>query len=394
MKIRLVLLALIALFLSLPNSAASAQTGTDNLAGGQTAECHSHGCDGAVLPRTTVNLTGGKPLIGLPPSTVMGFPILCSPDGTTFVEVYENATNSVNRFPDLYSVSILGEVKRLNRPIPTGYQGLAVRSLFPGEHTIVSLIQAYGKKDLSPDTPKTEVNFISLIDREGGSEKLLELKLKFQPLKLAVLGSGKFIVLGLDTANLVPVLALLDEDGTLLRVIDLDNRKYDNSKDLGEIYKQAKEGESAAAKRKQITGALASASFVAHGSKVLLVQPGSKLYVHILGEGGDEGAVPITLSSDFLVEGILGSESSYTWVVRAQKLDSFQKMANDHIIQNPPQQLFEVNQETGKATRAIDIVGVHPMAVTCAANKKLSALYDDPLPDSDVDRFVLSSAPR
>src|SRR5579862_3057810 len=107
MTIRLVLIAFLSLLLSLPNTTASAQTRAHNPTGGPTAGCRSPGCDGAVLPRTTVNLAGGKPLLGLPPATTMGFPILCSPDGTTFVEVYENATNSINRFPDLYSVSIL-----------------------------------------------------------------------------------------------------------------------------------------------------------------------------------------------------------------------------------------------------------------------------------------------
>jgi hypothetical protein len=344
-----------------------------------------------ILPSTTINLAGGKPLIGLPPATVMGSPMLCSPDGTTFVEVYANTKNPVSRFPNFYRVSASGEVKQLNLPVPSEYQHLFVRSLFPGEHAIVSLVQAYGKKDLSVDTPKTETDFISLTSLEGDSAKLIELKLNFQPLKLAMLASGKFIVLGIDTVNLVPVLAFLNEDGSFFKPIDLDNRKYDNSKELRETY-SGKDAD--VAKRKQIMGALTSASFVAHGSRVLLVQPGSTLPVHVLGESGDESAISISLPSNFLVQNILGSERSNTWVVRAQKMDSFQKMANEHVITNPEQQLFEVNQETGKATRTLNINGAPPMMVTCAANNKLSALYDDPLPNSDEDRFVLVTATR
>jgi hypothetical protein len=62
----------------------------------------------AKLPAITINLAGGKPLIGLPPSSAIGSPILCSPDGTTFVEIYASAKNPVNRIPDLYSISALG----------------------------------------------------------------------------------------------------------------------------------------------------------------------------------------------------------------------------------------------------------------------------------------------
>jgi hypothetical protein len=349
----------------------------------------------AFLPITTVNLAGGKPLIGLPSTTVMGSPMLCSPDGNMFVEVFANPKNPVYRFPDLYKVSTSGEVKQLNLPVPTEYQQLFLDSVFPGENSFVSLIQASSKKNRSSDPPKTKADFISLIDLGGDSPKLIELHLNFQPLRLAVLPSGRFIVLGFDTANLVPVLAYLNDDGTFLRSIDLDNRTYDNSKELKDTY-NIKNSEGDAAKRKQIMSALSSASFVPHGSKVLFVQAGSNLPIHILGESGDEGTVSISLPSNYLIQNVLGSERTDTWVIRAQKMDSFQKMANEHFVMNPEQKLFEVNEETGKATRVLETNGVPPMMVTCAANNSLSALYNDPPPGagSDVDRFVLAIAPR
>jgi len=184
---------------------------------------------------------------------------------------------------------------------------------------IVSLIDASGKKTSSSDPLKSETDFISIIDLDGGSAKLIELDLKFQPLRVAILPSGKFVVLGLDTVNIVPVLALLNEDATLLKSIDLDNRKYDSSRELRDTY-NVKGNDNDTVKRKQnLLGALISASFTPYGSKVLLVQAGTNLPIHILGESGDEGMVSISLPSNYLIQNILGSEKTNTWIVRAQK---------------------------------------------------------------------------
>jgi hypothetical protein len=56
------------------------------------------------------------------------------------------------------------------------------------------------------------------------------LDLKFEPLKIAVMDSGRFLVAGLDTLNKIPILAILETDGTFVRSIALDNRLYDDSK--------------------------------------------------------------------------------------------------------------------------------------------------------------------
>jgi hypothetical protein len=348
------------------------------------------------LPTTTLNLADGKPLLGLPSAAVMGSPMVCSPDGNTFIEVYADTKNPVNLFPNIYKISTSGEVKRLDRRVPTDYQRLFLRSSFAGEHMIVSLIDASGKKTSSSDPLKSEADFISIIDLDGGSAKLIELDLKFQPLRVAILPSGKFVVLGLDTVNIVPVLALLNEDATLLKSIDLDNRKYDSSRELRDTY-NVKGNDNDTAKRKQnLLGALISASFTPYGSKVLLVQPGTNLPIHILGESGDEGMVSISLPSNYLIQNILGSEKTNTWIVRAQKIDSFQKMANEHVVMNPEQQLFEVDSGTQKAIRILETPGVPAMMVTCAADKKLTAVYNNAPPgaSADVDRFVLAMAPR
>lgn len=348
------------------------------------------------IPTATLNLADGKPLIGFPSAAVIGSPTVCSTSGDIFVEVYANVKMPMNVFPDLYRITSAGDVKRIDQPKPTDYEHLFLRSAFAGEHAIVSLIQVSGKKTSSvSDKPNIPGYFLSITDFDGGSAKLIELDLKFQPLRIAVLPSGKFIVLGLDSANLVPALVLLNDDGTFLKSVDLDNSKYDNSQELRNTY-NANNSDTQLAKRKQISGVLNAASFAPYGSKVLLVEAGSTLPIRILGDGGEENTVSIPLPSGFLIQNVLGSNQSTTWIVRAQKLESYQKMEKEHIVMNPEQRLFEVNPETKKVARILDTKGAPPTMVSCAANAKLSAIYNDPPEGSsaDVDRWVLATAPR
>lgn len=107
----------------------------------QVGNCQ-HSAVASPLPTKTLDLSSGKVLLGLPPSTVMGYPLRCSSDGTLFVEVYADSNRrNVNLVPDLFSISDHLDVKRLNRQLPTGYKRVYVRSMFPGEHVIASLVE-------------------------------------------------------------------------------------------------------------------------------------------------------------------------------------------------------------------------------------------------------------
>ncbi len=363
----------------------------------QVGNCQ-HSAVASPLPTKTLDLSSGKVLLGLPPSTVMGYPLRCSSDGTLFVEVYADSNRrNVNLVPDLFSISDHLDVKRLNRQLPTGYKRVYVRSMFPGEHVIASLVEGYGKIDpAGSGDPNGKSYFIATTDRIGGSSKLIELDLKFEPLKVAILDSGKFIVLGIDLQNIVPLLALLNEDGSLSRMIDLDNRGYDGSSELDHIYSGRADEATTTSRRLKIAGALSRASLVPFGSKILLVQAGSLLPVYVLSDSGEESAITVSLPAGMLIDDILGSDHNETWIVRTQSLDSYQKFQKDHIVQNPDQRLFEVDSRTGKTLRSLAVKGPQVAEVSCAANKKLSSIYYDPKQpsDADTDQLILAESPR
>jgi hypothetical protein len=104
--------------------------------------------------------------------------------------------------------------------------------------------------------------------------------------------------------------------------------------------------------------------------------PGTKLPVHILGEGGEENSIQLHLPNDYLIETILPCAKNDTWVVRAQAVQQFAQMQSEGVISNPQQALFEVNSFDGQALRRLDISGgVYPGQVDSAANKKLICLH-------------------
>jgi hypothetical protein len=100
----------------------------------------------------TLDLTHVEPLVGMPASTVVGYPEICSSEGDIFSEVYaESSRAGVVTFPDIFSVSETREVKKVPLKTPTDFKVMNLRSLFPASHQVVGLIQASQPKDLTKD---------------------------------------------------------------------------------------------------------------------------------------------------------------------------------------------------------------------------------------------------
>ncbi len=321
----------------------------------------------------TIDLSDGKPLTGLPNSPIVGYPALCSSDGTTFLEFYNTSAQSSGVVAgQLFSISESGEIKKIHRNLPVQNKAtIYVLSTYPGEDAIATLFsvipqtsQKDGERDNSPQY------YISLSKRNGEFSKQLPLSLRFEPLKVAVLESGRFLMLGIEPLNHQPMLALLDTDGTYLRSLDLDPRPIAGSESLQALYKNP-------VKRSGSLDASAApardAVFTPYGNKVLFFQPGSDLPVRILGEDGEENAVHVSLPKNYLLEYVLPSSTSDTWVIRSQRLGDFMMLRSKGIATNPKQQLFEVDPLTGNVLHALQISGTQPGEISCAADKKLSA---------------------
>ena len=53
---------------------------------------------------------------------------------------------------------------------------------------------------------------------------------------------------------------------------------------------------------------------------------------------------------------------------------NLRRLTNRGIVENPQQQLFEVNPARGEVIDALNVKGPRPSEVTCASGRKLSAV--------------------
>ena len=342
----------------------------------------------------TLNFSGGKAVIGLPPSNGYVARPYCSSDGMVFVNLYPEGVP-----PELYSIASSGEVKHLLRTMPKDYTSIFVDDFYAADDALVTLFETEKRDDPDDENSRLErTYFLSLSDHDGDGAKLLALDLKFKPLKIALLHSGDFIVLGWDEINLTPQLVLLKQDGTLRRFIDLDSRKYAKGEEAHKAYTSEKEAASSSSTR-GVLRSLQAAVLVPYGNQVLLTQPGSALPVQVLSDLGEERSVPLHLPAGFLLHDVLVSDGRGSWVVRAQAVEDFQESDKGRKTSNPKQRLFEVSSHDGSLIRELLFDKPHISAVTCAPNYKLTAIFYDTIPgasctDTDAgDKTVKSGEP-
>ncbi|MGI4828372.1 MAG: hypothetical protein ACRYFU_09325 [Janthinobacterium lividum] len=194
---------------------------------------------------------------------------LCSSDGLTYFDPPTD-TNGNARVLDLYSVATSGEVRHLLRTVPIEFTNVFNRDFFPGDAALTTLIEAQ-KRDTSDaaEHPREVQYFLSVSDHEGDGFKLLPLDVHFKPLKVAQFGSGEFAVLGWEEANQLMQLAVLKEDGTLWRFIDLNERS------TGSGTRVAKSADATLA-------SLTGAAFVPFGGNIMLTYPGTTKPIRVL----------------------------------------------------------------------------------------------------------------
>ena len=324
------------------------------------------------IPVKTIEMRGGKPLTGLLDTGITG-PPSCTSEGTAYLEIFGDLPPTTQVFAgDLYSVSESGEVKKIERNLTAPQRtDLSAFWMYPGTDAVATLYRLT-PRDRGEDGELLQPKYhIALSRNDGSFLKDIKLDLKFQPLKIAMLDSGRFLALGVEPLNDEPMLSLLDSDGTYLRTIDLDPGPVAASNSLQTINAKLL---SHAEPSHAATVMASDAMFVPYGNKVLFFVPGSGLPVRILGEGGEENAVTLSLPKGELLQSVLPAGKNDTWVVRAQRLGNFASMKNKGVLINPSQKLFEVDPVTGKVMRELNIIGALPAHVLCATNRKLTAL--------------------
>ena len=153
----------------------------------------------------TARFSAEKPVLGMPlgSSTTRAH---CSTDGTAF---YDLTASGASAGQQLYGISPDGGVKHLLRKLPIDYTNVLVRDFFAGDKQLVTLLQADKRDDGTDKSPPRVTDyFLSLEGQAGDLSDLVQMSVRFKPVKVARFASGDVMALGWDEGNLLPVLAL------------------------------------------------------------------------------------------------------------------------------------------------------------------------------------------
>jgi hypothetical protein len=191
-------------------------------------------------------------------------------------------------------------------------------------------------------------------------------------------------VLGWDATNLLPLMAILKEDGTIRRFIDLDERHHP---EFYVTHGSLQEEESS-----ERTGAtlalLQKAEFVPYGSQVLLTYPGTAKSVSVLSALGVDRSIPIELPGGFVLHDVLVSGAGYPLILRAQPAEVSGKSA-PAAKAKPQQRLFEMNSHNGSLLKEFLFDKPRLDAVKCASATRLTAIFYDTLLTQPANRRPL-----
>jgi hypothetical protein len=345
---------------------------------------------GPVAPKTSANSTlpwhqktivfsDEKPILGVPQWNGRTLEH-CSGDGTIFVDLYPEASspNSTD-LPQIFRVASDGTAIGVRRKTSLDFTGFSSRDFFVTQHSIVTLLKAI-KRDDDADRPSArDIHyFLSTSDYDGGSANLVPLDLRFAPLKIAKFGSGDYIVLGWDEGNLLPLIVLLKEDGTIRRFIDIDDGRHS---DLYTNNGPLKGEESSAAAQSNLA-VLQRAQFVPYGSQVLLTYPGTARSIRVLSVEGEDRSIPIQMPAGFVLHDVLASGGSHPLVVRVQSVDSSGQSASEGTSATPTQRLFEFDPSHGTLIRELLFNKPHIDEVLCAPASELTSIFLDIIPNA------------
>ena len=199
------------------------------------------GGDSPAIPLYRVDLKEGNPISGVGAMPAIQMPFQCTGDGTTFVnmvQTFEAGTppGVLPRFPSLLltSISLSGVAHAFPLENVTGLIELQNQDYAVSDSEVAFLVsgveeakgtRATAASDESPPEDNKGAagrhRYIVIFDRDGQYRRKFLVEEAFRPLHFALFSTGKFVAYGDDPTSHVPKLAMLNEDGTLLKFVEI-----------------------------------------------------------------------------------------------------------------------------------------------------------------------------
>jgi hypothetical protein len=198
----------------------------------------------SATPTYRITFKEGSPVAGIGDVPVMAVPFQCTGDGTIFFSMIPpigrvgQPVKPPSRFPMslLISVSPSGEAHSFPLDqVPDLYDLSWAEDYYASDTQVIFLVQAaaedkqgkrtYTTSDRAQHESMGNVaehrSHIVIFDRRGNYQKKFKLEVPFKAARLGVFPSGTFLAYGYGETDRAPKLAILKNDGTLLKLLEI-----------------------------------------------------------------------------------------------------------------------------------------------------------------------------
>jgi hypothetical protein len=267
----------------------------------------------------------GEPVKGVGAAPAFRLPFQCTPDGTVFITTVQplsaggSATDTLSRNPLLLiSIAPSGEAHSFPlNPLPDLYDVHQI-SEAGSESKVVFLVSALDEKGQEEGTGGDRNGrrhsaegwsgrhaYLIAFDRDGHYQKKTQLDPAFRITHISPFPSGSFLAYGYDESDYSPKLAMLKDDGTLLKFLDLPK---------GEVPKSLRRTEDGSDKGPRAY--LARAEFFPQGQYIYFLQPNSDYPLLRVSAAGAIESIKPKLPDGHRIETLIPSDEGLYAIIR------------------------------------------------------------------------------
>lgn len=185
------------------------------------------------VPLFSVSFQRQDPIPGVSASPIIRLPSQCTGDGTIFLTMVDRPLDFPPKW-SVFSVSLSGKAHTFPlSQVPELYD-LREDDHYPGDSEVVFLVYAARENKRSEqkvitDRGQAEItrnaaehhSYVVTFDREGNYKKTVQVDAGFRPMRVGIFSTGMFLAYGFDESDHSAKLALLKEDGSLLKFLEL-----------------------------------------------------------------------------------------------------------------------------------------------------------------------------
>ncbi len=316
---------------------------------------------------------GGKPT-SLPSMVITHLPVCYSADSCSadFALDMRNRSRQVAAYFDLSgqehtidpaAIENLSHVQLLSST-PTADGVAVLLAAAASDNGIGVRIVPKGDTEAPPGHSRPDINsYVCFFDRDGKPRSVHMLDSRYRPVKISYLGADRILLLLFDTINEKPVLALINQDGQIVRILD-DQGSLPGGSDL-EKNSALKLDDSAPESFKQVAmaGTLTGWQFGRAGNYLLMLKPGTDASIWSLSPGGEIRKIKLKMAPGTTASSLTSSDRA--WLVRS------------FIVASDTGLLLEFDPENGQMLRRIDSKGVPPTSILYAEQGNYYALWWD-----------------